>query len=150
MNCPYCNNSKTKVVDKRDNNSDSSTRRRRECLKCEKRFTTQERIETIDLTVIKKNGSPQAYDREKLIKSIFKALDKDIYNEEDVNKIADGIEMRLLNRKSSMVTSTDIGRMVLTRLKKLDPVSYMRFASIYKGFKSLQEFKDEFEQLTEA
>jgi len=147
MTCPYCNNPKSKVIDKRDNIKDGTTRRRRECLKCKKRYTTQEKVENIDLNIIKKDGSVQPYMRDKLVKSILKSVDKDTFTDENLNSMTDDIEMRLLNRKSSMVTSTDIGRMVLTRLKKFSPVAYMRFASIYKGFKSIAEFKEELETL---
>jgi transcriptional repressor NrdR len=147
MNCPYCSNPKSKVIDKRDNPKEGTTRRRRECLKCKKRYTTYEKVEHIDLTIIKKDGSAEPYMRDKLTKSILKSVDKASFTDDDLNGMTDEIEMRLLNRKASMVTSTDIGRMVLTRLKKLSPVAYMRFASIYKGFQSIDEFKEELEAL---
>ena len=147
MLCPYCSNSKSKVVDKRDNPEDGSTRRRRECLRCEKRFTTYEKVEHIDLTVMKKSGTVQSYNREKLYSSIIRAFDKNSLDLDLVNNICEEIEMKLLNRKSSIITSTDIGNMVLTRLKKIDPVAYMRFASIYKGFETLDDFAEELKDL---
>lgn len=147
MICPYCGNSKTKVVDKRDNADEGNTRRRRECLKCNKRFTTYEKVENIDLTVMKKSGKVQSYSREKLYSSIIRAFDKNNLDFELVDRICDEIEMKVLNRKSSVITSTDLGSMVLTRLKKLDPVAYMRFASIYKGFETLDDFEEELKDL---
>lgn len=147
MNCPYCDSTKSKVVDKRDNNEEGTTRRRRECLECQKRFTTYERVENIELTVVKRDGSSERYNREKLTKSIRKAVNKDTFNTEQLESIVDDIESRLLNRKNTFVTSTDIGGMILTRLKRVDPVAYMRFASIYKGFDSLDNFKDELASL---
>jgi len=147
MTCPYCNHQKSKVVDKRDNSRNGTTRRRRECLKCHKRYTTQEKVENIDLNIIKKDGSVEPYMRDKMAKSILKAVNKNTFTEDDLNRMTDDIEMRLLNRKTSMVSSTDIGRMILTRLKNHSPVAYMRFASIYKGFQSIDEFKEELESL---
>lgn len=147
MNCPYCDSTKSKVVDKRDNSEEGTTRRRRECLDCNKRFTTYERVENIELTVVKRDGTAERYNRDKLEKSIVKALNKDTLTTERLDSIVDEIETRLLNRKNTLVTSTDIGGMVLTRLKRMDPVAYMRFASIYKGFNSLDDFKEELASL---
>ncbi|GAB4161273.1 MAG: transcriptional regulator NrdR [Candidatus Dojkabacteria bacterium] len=147
MKCPYCNKTRTKVVDKRDNDEEGTTRRRRECLDCHKRFTTYEQVVNLDLQVLKRDGTSEDFDRNKLFKSISKAVNPNILTEDDVEKIVDEIEMMLLNRKSTQINSKDIGNMVLTRLKKADPLAYMRFASIYKDFKSIKELKEELKNL---
>lgn len=117
-------------------------------MKCDKRYTTYERVENIDLTVVKKDGTVEQFNRDKLAKSIRKAAKSDEISDETVKKMVDYIETRLLSRKSPHITYTDIGRMVLTRLKKYSPVAYMRFASIYKGFESLDDFKKELKELS--
>lgn len=143
MKCPYCGIYDTKVVDKRDKSEEGVTRRRRECLGCGKRFTTYEKIENVDLTVIKKNGTHQQYSREKLYKSISKSVLKEKVSEEQVTQIVDEIEMKLLNMDSTEVKSEVIGKLVLEQLKNLDPIAYMRFASVYKKFDSIEQFIDE-------
>jgi len=143
--CPYCASNDTKVVDKRDLEDTNASRRRRECLKCNKRFTTYERIENVDLRVVKKDGSQEKYDREKFKRGISLAAQK--LTPEEVEEMVDAIEMRLLNRKSTEVSTGDIGRMVLTRLKHKDPIGYMRFASVFIGFKDLDEFKRELDKI---
>ena len=147
MRCPYCGSKKTKVVDKRDSSDEPVTRRRRECLKCFKRFTTYERVEKVDLTVLKSDGSTETFTREKLKKSIMKAVADGDVTEQQVCAIVEDIEMRLLNRKTTTVRSSDIGKLVLTRLKNVDPVAYMRFASVYKEFKDINDFIKEIESL---
>jgi transcriptional repressor NrdR len=141
MLCPYCNSDQTSVLESRDSEDGTVTRRRRECSKCQKRFTTYERVEVIDLKVVKKNNQVEEFDREKIKEGIVKACEKRPCDEEDIESIIDEIEMRLLNRKSTEVSSSDIGRMVLTRLKKLDQVAYLRFASVFLEFASVDEFK---------
>ncbi len=147
MKCPYCSSTETKVLDKRDNVHDGTTRRRRECLKCSKRFTTYERIENIDLSIKKKDGACEPFNREKLKKSLLKAVRKDEISEEALNKVLDSIEMDLLSKESTTVDSSEVGELVLNRLKALNPVAYMRFASVYKGFNSLEDFIAEIEKL---
>lgn len=147
MKCPYCGSQNTKVVDKRDKCDEGITRRRRECLECEKRFTTYERIENVDLTVLKKDGSTQQYDRAKLQKSISKSVDLEKVSEEKVEQVVDEIEMKLLNMDSIEVKSDEIGRLVLEHLKDLDQIAYMRFASVYKDFRTLEQFKKELQSL---
>ena len=147
MRCPYCGSKDTKVIDKRDSSEEPVTRRRRECLKCFKRFTTYERIEKIDLTVVKSDGTSEMFSREKLKKSILKATANSNVTDQQIYGIVEDIEMRLLNRKSTMVRSKDIGRLVLNRLKNIDPIVYMRFASVYKGFNSLDDFIKEIDQI---
>lgn len=146
MICPYCKNKDTKVVDKRDVEDEPVSRRRRECLACKKRFTTYERVESITLKVVKKDGSIQDYDREKLILGITNCS-KGRVEEYDIDKIVDDIEFRLMNRKSSEVSTGDIGRLVLTRLKNKDTISYLRFASVFLDFTDVNEFKDEIKKL---
>ena len=142
MLCPYCNSNQTSVLESRDSEDGAVTRRRRECLKCGKRFTTYERVEMVDLKVVKKDGRKEDFDREKLKTGIMKACEKRPVNEKEIEGITDDIELRLLNRKSTEISSSDIGRMVLTRLKKLDKIAYLRFASVFLEFESVSEFKE--------
>ncbi|PJA41457.1 transcriptional regulator NrdR [candidate division WWE3 bacterium CG_4_9_14_3_um_filter_34_6] len=142
MLCPYCRNKETKVVDKRNDDESSVSRRRRECLSCKKRFTTYERVDELKIKVIKKDGSIQDYDRAKLLRGILISTEKRISGDV-AEKIVDEIEMRILNRKSNDVPASDIGRMVLTRLKHLDKVAYLRFASVFLDFEGVKEFKEE-------
>lgn len=148
MLCPYCNSDQTAVLESRDSEDGAVTRRRRECLKCGKRFTTYERVEVIDLKVVKKDGRKEDFDREKLKTGIMKACEKRSVSEEEIERTIDDIELRLLNRKSTEISSSDIGRMVLTRLKKLDKVAYLRFASVFLEFKSVGEFKEVIKEIT--
>lgn len=148
MKCPYCCSETTKVVDKRDNNQDSSTRRRRECLRCKKRFTTYERIEKVDISIEKKDGSLENFDTEKLIKGIEKAVGPTV-SREDIDNFAEEIERKVLN-SSDIVSTEDIGRMVLDWLKGKDKLSYVRFASVYKEFKTLEDFREELLDLTRS
>lgn len=147
MLCPYCRSTESKVVDKRDNNESGVTRRRRECLTCTKRFTTYERVENITLMVEKRSGRLQEFDREKLKRGIIKAVKKRPITEEQIDQIIDDIETRIINRQTTVVKSTDIGKMVLTRLKKLDKVGYILFASVFNDFDSIDEFKKEIKEL---
>ena len=141
MLCPYCSSNQTSVLESRESEDGVVTRRRRECNKCGKRFTTYERIEVIDLKVVKKDGKVEDFDRLKIKDGIIKACEKGPCSHEEIEGIIDDIEMRLLNRKSTEVSSSDIGRMVLTRLKKLDKVAYLRFASVFLEFESVGEFR---------
>lgn len=143
MHCPYCSSNETRVVDKRDNEEEGITRRRRECQKCYKRFTTYERIEHVELGVIKRDGTIEKFNREKLKRGILKAVNKRPVNLDQVCRMVEDIEMKLLNRKTTMIRSSDVGKLVLSRLKKMDPVAYMRFASVYKDFESIEDFVDE-------
>ncbi|MCA9383733.1 transcriptional repressor NrdR [Candidatus Dojkabacteria bacterium] len=141
MFCPYCHGEETRVVDKRDNNDTGVTRRRRECLSCRKRFTTYERIETICLNVEKRSSKIEEFDREKLKKGIMKAVKKRPITENTIDELIDDIELKLLNRKSNIIKTSEIGKMVLTRLKKIDKVGYLLFASVYNDFNSINEFE---------
>jgi transcriptional repressor NrdR len=148
MRCPYCSSDNTSVLESRDSEDGQVTRRRRECSRCDKRFTTYERVEQIDLKVVKKNGNREPFARDKLKHGIFKASSKTGLSEEKIEEVIDDIEMRLLNRKSTEISSSDIGRMVLTRLKKLDKVAYLRFASVFLEFDSVEEFKKEIQEIS--
>ena len=149
MVCPFCHSTVSKVVDKRDNNDSGVTRRRRECLSCKKRFTTYERIETICLNVVKRSGKIEEFDREKLKKGIMKAVKKRDISEQQIDELIDDIEIKLLNRKTTTVKSTLIGQMVLTRLKKIDTIAYLLFASVYRDFNSVKDFEDAINELNE-
>lgn len=147
MFCPFCHSEDTKVVDKRDNSETGVVRRRRECITCKKRFTTYERIETIPLNVEKRNGAIESFDRNKLKTSILRALRKQNRNEKEVDIIVDEIEMKLLNKQTTLVKTSDIGRMVIIKLKKIDKVAYLRFLSVYKNFDSIEKFEREIIEL---
>jgi len=142
MNCPYCNFEDTSVLESRSLPGETGIRRRRQCKKCEKRFTTHEKVIHIDLKVIKRNGRIEQYDRDKLLKGIKKACYKRKVEESDIENVVDEIETKLLNRKTVEIKSSDIGKMVLSRLLKLDDLAYMRFASIYLNFADAREFRE--------
>jgi len=142
MNCPYCTNEETSVLESRGLSGEDGIRRRRECKKCGKRFTTHERVVKIDLKVIKKSGRVEQYDREKLLKGIKKACYKRKVEEDEIENLVDEIETKLLNRKTVEIKSSDIGKMVLSRLLKLDDLAYMRFASVYLDFADAAEFQE--------
>ena len=145
MKCPYCATLESKVVDSRDT-EEGSVRRRRECEKCAKRFTTYEKVENIKLSVIKKDGRVEEYAREKLKKGMMLAIEKRPVTEEQIESVIDDIESKLLNRKTTEVSSANIGQMALTRLKKLDKVAYLRYASVFLEFQGLEDFKKEIGQ----
>lgn len=146
MKCPFCECEATKVVDKRDNRDDSSTRRRRQCLRCGKRYTTYERIENIDISIIKKDGSLEKFDQQKIIKGIKKAVDEHKIPLEDIEAFAEDVEKMIINSEEP-ITSQEIGLKILEWLKGRDPMAYIRFASVYKGFKGLDEIKEEIKNL---
>jgi len=141
MYCIYCGNKKTKVVDKRTNKE--ATRRRRECLKCKKRFTTYEKPDSVKLTVVKKDGRREDYSREKLLNGIKKACEKRPVSTEAVAKIIDDIENKLRERKSKEIPTTFIGELAIKKLKATDKVAYIRFASVYRSFDDVKEFEKE-------
>ena len=147
MICPYCNNKNTKVVDKRDNEFEPVSRRRRECLSCQKRFTTYERVEVLFFKIRKKDGTLENYDRDKLIHGIEVAVEKRDINEKQIEELVSGVETHIFSRKTDGISSSDIGRLVLTRLKKLDKVSYLRFASVFLDFENASDFKKEVDKL---
>lgn len=150
MRCPYCNHNDTKVVDSRPVEEGLAIRRRRECNKCSKRFTTFEKIENSLLVVVKKNGTRESFDKNKMINGIMKACQKTNVTYEDVQKIADNIERGLNNTMEKEIQSTIIGRLIMDELKKIDQVAYVRFASVYQEFKSVDTFIDEINKLTDS
>ncbi|MBU1120201.1 transcriptional regulator NrdR [Patescibacteria group bacterium] len=146
MRCPFCACDTTKVVDKRDNREDSSTRRRRQCLRCGKRFTTYERIEKMDVSIMKKDGSLETFDINKIVKGIKKAINENMISIREVEDFAEQVERNVINSEDP-VTSKDIGKMILDWLKTKDQLSYIRFASVYKEFKDLDDIKEEINKL---
>lgn len=142
MHCPYCLNSDTKVLDKRDSGTEA-TRRRRECLSCSKRFTTYERVENVELSVIKKDEKRENFDRNKILSGMLKACEKRPISREKIEKIVNDIEAELRNLESTEIKSKKIGELVIRKLKKLDKVAYIRFASVYKAFADLDSFEKE-------
>ena len=149
MKCPFCGNLDSKVIDSRLTEDNESIRRRRECEKCSKRFTTYERLETQPITVIKKDGTRQPYDRNKILGGLIRACIKRNIGIVTLEKLADDIELEIRNSTSFEITSEKIGDLVLLRLKNLDKVAYIRFASVYKHFDDIEEFKKELEVLQE-
>ncbi|UCD03723.1 MAG: transcriptional regulator NrdR [Candidatus Woesearchaeota archaeon] len=147
MKCPYCNFEETRVVDSRETEDLKTTRRRRECAICKKRFTTYERIENGFLVVIKKDGRRETFDRDKLMRSILKACEKRPINIRTIEKIVQDIEDELRKEGEIEVSSKIIGEMVIERLKKLDKVSYIRFASVYREFEDISQFIKEVNDL---
>ena len=144
MLCPYCSTDETKVTDKRD--SKDETRRRRECLKCGKRFTTYERIEPVEIFVIKKDGRREPFSREKLKMGFVKACEKRPVSLEIIEQAISQIEEKL-KQHGSEITSRTIGEMVMRKLKSIDKIAYVRFASVYREFEDLDEFKKEIKEL---
>ena len=147
MKCPYCLNVKTKVVDKRNTDELGSIRRRRECLACGKRFTTYERIELVGFSIIKKDGRRESFNRGKLRAGLLKACEKRPIPREEIEKLINGIEVELRNYEESEVSSSVIGKLVMDRLKDLDKVAYIRFASVYREFTDLKSFEKELKTL---
>lgn len=147
MVCPFCGHGDTKVVDSRDTNDGRAIRRRRECEKCQARFSTYEEMEIMRLTVLKRDGTKQEYDRKKIEVGIRKALEKRPVSEDKIGKTIGDIEYEIQSRESNEISSKDIGKIILKKLKELDDVAYLRFASVYKSFKSAESFKKEMEKL---
>ncbi|MBW2992710.1 transcriptional regulator NrdR [Candidatus Woesearchaeota archaeon] len=147
MKCPYCSGNDTKVLDKRETEEDLVTRRRRECLKCQKRFTTYERVELADIMIIKKDKNRETFDRDKLKAGIIKACEKRPISAEQINTVVDKIEAKIRNMDSTEIETTKIGDLVIKELKKLDKVAYIRFASVYREFEDIGEFAKEVKNL---
>lgn len=147
MKCPYCSNPDTRVIDSRLTDSNDSVRRRRMCEKCSKRFTTYERMENQPIAVIKKDDTRQPFDRNKILSGLIRACIKRNIGTEILNKIVDDIENEISNMPSNEIQSKEIGNLVLKRLKNLDKVAYIRFASVYKQFDSIKQFTKELSAL---
>lgn len=149
MKCPYCGYSESKVIDSRPTDDDNSIRRRRECLSCSKRFTTYEIMESVPIVVVKKDGSRQSFDRSKLVYGMVKACEKRPVALETLEKAANEIEQMLLNSLEKEVQAVAIGNLVMAKLKDIDEVAYVRFASVYRQFKDINTFMDELSKLLE-
>lgn len=148
MICPFCAHKGTKVVDKREGSGGKTTRRRRACLKCGRRFTTFERVETLDLLVIKKDGKREIFDRGKLRSGIIKSCEKRPISAEDIEKIVDEVEASLRKSGASEISSKEIGELVIKKLKKVDKIAYIRFASVYRQFADISDFENELSKLS--
>ena len=143
MRCLFCGHLESKVIDSRSTEEGTTIRRRRECLECGKRFTTYEKIETIPMIVIKKDGLRETWDRDKVLNGSLRACEKRPVTLADIEKLIDDIEAKLYNMLEREVTSERIGEMVMERLKDLDDIAYVRFASVYRQFKDINSFMDE-------
>lgn len=147
MKCPFCSHEEDKVVDSRTAQDGRAVRRRRECLKCGKRFTTYEFIETVSLTVVKNDGRREPFDRQKLLRGMILACNKRPISEKKLESIVEEIEEELLALSKKEITSQEIGELVMKKLKDIDEVAYVRFASVYRKFKDKNEFFDELKGL---
>jgi len=147
MKCPYCNNPNTRVIDSRPSDESNSIRRRRQCDECSRRFTTYEKIETIPLVVIKKDNNREPYDRSKIEAGVFRSCHKRPISIDQINAVIDEIETQIFNLEEKEVPSHVIGEMVMEKLKDLDPVAYVRFASVYREFKDVNTFMEELKKL---
>ena len=147
MKCRYCGHTESKVIDSRPTEEGASIRRRRECLECGKRFTTYEIVETIPIIVVKKDKSRETFDRNKLLTGLLRACEKRPVSVSTLESIVDEIEAALHNSLEREVTSTQIGELVMDRLKDIDEVSYVRFASVYRQFKDINTFFEELNKL---
>jgi len=147
MLCPFCSHPENKVIDKRDANEGKATRRRRECLNCQKRFTTYERLESNPLIIVKRNGTREAFDRAKLKRGIQKSCEKRPVSDEQIEKLLDDIEAQLRTKSDSEVKSRIIGELIMEKLKDLDEVAFVRFASVYRQFKDIKTFQNELKKL---
>lgn len=147
MRCPYCRSSETEVVETRVGEDGTNIRRRRTCLSCSKRFTTYERIENVTLIVIKKDGRREHFSREKLKNGILRSCEKTNISYEQIEQIVDEVEIELRNSDTVEIESRKIGRMVAAKLKKLDKVAYIRFASVFKQFLDVEDFEKELKKL---
>ena len=147
MKCPFCGNTDSKVIDSRPTEDNQRLRRRRECMSCQKRFTTFEIVELTPIMVVKKDGSIQAFNRDKISSGMVKSCEKRPVSTQDLEKAADNIEYKLVNSLKTEVSSIEIGEMVMDELKKLDEVAYVRFASVYRQFSDINTFFEELSEL---
>ena len=147
MKCPYCNQDNTRVVDSRPVYDNTAIRRRRMCDECGKRFTTYEKVETIPLIVIKKDQNREQYDRSKIEAGILRACHKSPVSAEQIHQLVDSVETELFNMEEREIPSTVIGEIVMDKLKDLESVAYVRFASVYREFKDVNTFMDELKKI---
>ena len=150
MKCPYCGYDESKVIDSRPTDEGERIRRRRECLKCGKRFTTYEVIETVPIIVIKKDKSRESFDRNKLLNGLLRACEKRPVSIDTLERVVDEIEGSLQNSLDREVPSTLIGKYAMEKLKTIDEVAYVRFASVYREFKDIATFKEELDRMMKA
>ena len=147
MRCPYCQHLESKVVDSRPTEEGASIRRRRQCMSCGRRFTTYEQVEVVPMTVKKKSGGIEVFERNKILKGLIKSCEKRPVSLEAMEKVVDDIEMTLEAKMVKQISSEEIGEMILERLKDLDEVAYVRFASVYRRFQDIDSFMAELEEL---
>lgn len=147
MKCPFCNHESTRVIDSRPAEDNNSIRRRRVCDECGKRFTTYEKIETIPLIIIKKDNNREAYDRSKIEGGVLRACHKRPVSAQDIAMLVDDVEIQIFNMEEKEISSQVIGEMVMDKLKDLDAVAYVRFASVYREFKDVNTFMDELKKV---
>ena len=147
MKCPYCGHPESKVIDSRPADENASIRRRRECLSCARRFTTYETVESLPIVVIKKDGSRQSFDRQKVLRGMIRACEKRPVALAELERIADEIEQELQNSMEREIRTEVIGEKVMERLRKVDQVAYVRFASVYRSFKDINTFMEELTKL---
>lgn len=147
MKCPFCENLESKVVDSRPTDEGQAIRRRRECISCGKRFTTYEKIEEIPIIIVKRDGNRQTYNRNKLLNGILKSCEKRPVSMDTIENIVDDIEKNLYNSLQKEITSIEIGEMVMNKLKNIDEVAYVRFASVYRQFKDVNSFMEELKKI---
>lgn len=147
MKCPFCNSTESKVIDKRETENDEQTRRRRECLSCSKRFTTYERVELTNLVVVKKNGARQQFNKDKMLGGIIKACEKRHISLEQIQKLVEEVESDLRNSGLKELTTIQVGEKIMDKLKVLDDIAYVRFASVYREFTDLANFEKELKEL---
>lgn len=149
MKCPFCGNENTRVIDSRPADDSNSIRRRRQCDECFKRFTTYEKVETIPLVVIKKDNNRESYDRSKIEAGVFRSCHKRPISVDQINALVDEIENIIFNMEEKEIPSSRIGEVVMDKLKDLDPVAYVRFASVYREFKDVNTFMNELKKILE-
>ena len=149
MKCPFCGDQESKVVDSRHNEDGNSIRRRRECIACQRRFTTYEYVESLPIIVVKRDGTRQSFDRNKIINAMVRAFDKRKVEMEDLDRITTEIEQTIQNTLEREVSTDKIGEMVMARIKPLDEVAYIRFASVYRRFQDVNSFVNEINQFLE-
>jgi transcriptional repressor NrdR len=150
MKCPYCGNLGDKVVDSRESKEGDVIRRRRQCLQCAKRFTSRERIEDIEYRVVKKDGNRESFQRQKLIAGLLTASEKRPVSIQQLEAIADRIEVELQDRPEREMTTEEIGARLMQELKQLDQIAYVRFASVYRQFRDVGQFKREVDELQKS
>ena len=149
MKCPFCGDQESKVVDSRHSEDGQSIRRRRECLNCQRRFTTYEVVESLPIIVVKRDGTRQAFDRNKILNAMVRAFDKRKVDTKDLDRIATEIEQTIQNTLEREVSTDRIGEMVMARIKPLDEVAYIRFASVYRRFQDVRSFIHEINKFLE-